>query len=55
MFLFYNKFYCWGRNPNLQPNEVINNGSIKNTAEAVLEFVKMVDPDQYSFLEKTFI
>lgn len=36
-------------------NEVINNGSIKNTAEAVLEFVKMVDPDQYSFLEKTFI
>lgn len=36
-------------------NEVINNGSIKNTAEAVLEFVNMVDPDQYSFLEKTLI
>lgn len=36
-------------------NEVINNGSIKNTAETVLEFVKMVDPDQYSFLEKTLI
>ncbi|MCM1264977.1 MAG: AAA family ATPase [Candidatus Gastranaerophilales bacterium] len=35
-------------------NEVINNGSIKNTAEAVLEFVKMVDPDQYSFLEKNY-
>ena len=35
-------------------NEVINNGSIKNTAEAVLEFVKMVDPDQYSFLESNY-
>lgn len=33
-------------------NEVINNGSIKETAEAVLKFVKMVDPDQYFFLEK---
>lgn len=36
-------------------NEVVNNGNIKNTAEAVLEFVKMVDPDQYSFLEKNYI
>jgi len=36
-------------------NEVLNNGSIKNTAEAVLKFVKMVDPDQYLFLEKTYI
>lgn len=35
-------------------NEVINNGSIKNTAEAVLEFVKMVDSDQYSFLEQNY-
>lgn len=35
-------------------NEVINNGSIKNTAEAVLEFVKVVDPDQYSFLEQNY-
>lgn len=35
-------------------NEVINNGSIKNTAEAVLEFVKVVDPDQYSFLESNY-
>lgn len=35
-------------------NEVINNGSIKNTAEAVLEFVKTVDPDQYSFLEQNY-
>ncbi len=35
-------------------NEVINNGSIKNTAEAVLEFVKIVDPDQYSFLEQNY-
>ncbi|MBS5860180.1 AAA family ATPase [bacterium] len=35
-------------------NEVINNGSIKNTAEAVLEFVKMVDPDQYLFLEQNY-
>lgn len=35
-------------------NEVINNGSIKSTAEAVLEFVKMVDPDQYSFLKSNY-
>lgn len=35
-------------------NEVINNGSIKNTAVAVLDFVKMVDPIQYSFLEKNY-
>lgn len=35
-------------------NEVINNGSIKNTASAILDFVKMVDPIQYSFLEKTY-
>ena len=35
-------------------NEVINNGSIKNTASAILDFVKMVNPIQYSFLEKTY-
>ncbi|MFR1646695.1 AAA family ATPase [Faecalibacillus intestinalis] len=35
-------------------NEVINNGSLKNTAKYVLEFIKMVDPDQYSFLEKNY-
>lgn len=33
-------------------NEIINNGSLKNTAEAVLNFVKMIDEDHYNFLER---
>ena len=36
-------------------NEIINNGSLKNTAEAVLNFVRMVDEDHYNFLERNDI
>ena len=35
-------------------NEIIDNGNLKNTAESVLKFVELIDPEQYSFLEKNY-